>query len=90
MWESEGDLSVQAIVEGGQPDKAQAVAPISHDFGDETLDAKARWFQSLSLIERMDLLCEFTDMILDINPQIAENKRNAQPVAGRILILSKT
>ena len=61
---------------------------ISHDRRDETLEAKARWFQSLSVGEREDLLCYFTDIILDINPKIAERK-NAQPVAGRILVLPK-
>jgi hypothetical protein len=34
---------------------------ISHDFDDERLAANARRFQSLTLRERMDLLCEFTD-----------------------------
>ena len=41
---------------------------ISHDRQEETLTAKAAWFQSLSLSERMDLLCFFTDLILDNNP----------------------
>ena len=36
--------------------------PISHDRRDESIEAKARWFQSLSLPERMELLCEFTDL----------------------------
>lgn len=61
---------------------------ISHDRQEETIEAKARWFQSLSLEERMDLLCEYTDMILGINPRIADQK-DAEPVEGRILILTK-
>ena len=61
---------------------------ISHDRKEETLEAKARWFQSLSLKERAELLCQFTDMILFVNPKIVEQK-DAQPVAGRILVLSK-
>lgn len=61
---------------------------ISHDRGDESLEQKARWFQSLSYQERADLLCNFTDLILEINPKVAEQK-SAQPVAGRILVLSK-
>ena len=52
----------------------------------ETTETKARWFQSLSIQERQDLLCYYTDLILDINPRVAE-KKNAQPVAGRILVL---
>jgi len=62
---------------------------VSHDRQEETLDAKARWFQSLSLSERMDLLCFFTDLILTNNPRIVE-QRDAQPTSGRVLILSKT
>jgi len=62
---------------------------ISHDRQEETLQAKARWFQSLSLKDRADLLCQYTDMILEVNPKIIERK-NAQPVKGRILIVSKT
>jgi hypothetical protein len=61
---------------------------ISHDRRDENPVAKARWFQSLSMTERADFLCEFTDMILEINPKIIERK-NAQPIAGRILVITK-
>ena len=61
---------------------------VSHDRQEETLEAKARWFQSLSLSERMDLLCSFTDLILAINPKIVEQK-DAQPIPGRIRVLSK-
>ena len=62
---------------------------ISHNRQDETPQAKARWFQNLTVNERADLLCQYTDMILEINPNIVERK-NAQPVAGRILIVKKT
>ncbi len=62
---------------------------ITHTRQEETPEAKARWFQSLPLSERMELLCMFTDMILSANPRIVEQK-DAQPVAGRIRVLSKT
>jgi len=62
---------------------------ISHDRNEETMEAKARWFQSLSLSERMDLLCFFTDLILQNNPDIVE-KKDAKPVEGRVRVLSKT
>jgi hypothetical protein len=62
---------------------------ISHDRGEEDPRAKARWFQTLTIKERADLLCYFTDMILENNPRVAERK-DAQPVAGRIRVLSKT
>jgi hypothetical protein len=63
------------------------VQTISHDRQAETPEAKARWFQSLSLEERMDLLCAFTDLILANNPHIVE-QRNAQPTSGRVRFLS--
>jgi hypothetical protein len=61
---------------------------ISHDRQEETLEAKARWFKSLSLAERMEMLCIFTDLILSANPKIVEQK-DAQPIAGRVQVLSK-
>jgi hypothetical protein len=60
---------------------------ISHDREDESIEAKARWFQSLSLKERMDLFCSFTDLALAVNPGLADRK-DAQPVEGRIQVLS--
>jgi hypothetical protein len=62
---------------------------ISHNRAEETPEAKARWFQSLPLSERMDLLCYFTDLILNNNPKIVEHKY-AQQVEGRIRVLTKT
>ncbi len=61
---------------------------ISHDRRQETPQAKARWFQTLSLAERMDYLCAITDLAFENNPQIADRKL-AQPTSGRIRILSK-
>ena len=62
---------------------------ISHDRKEETPEAKARWFQSLSLAERMEIFCEFTDLILEVNPSLPE-KKIAQPIAGRIQVIAKT
>lgn len=50
-------------------------------------EAKARWFQSLTLEERMAWLCFFTDMILENNPGIVEQKQDAQSTSGRVLVL---
>ena len=61
---------------------------VSHNLEEETFEAKARWFQSLPLSERMDLLCFFTDLILDNNPKIVERKY-AQSTSGRVRVLSK-
>jgi len=62
---------------------------ISHSWNDETPEAKARWFQSLSLSERMDLLCFYTDMILQNNPKIVESK-NVKPASRSVRILTKS
>ena len=62
---------------------------ISHNRNDESLEAKARWFQALSLEERMDILCELTDLVLENNPQMAEVER-AQSSSERIQVLSVT
>ena len=61
---------------------------VTHSWTEETSESKARWFQSLSLNERMNMLCWFTDMILSANPGIAEQK-DAEPIAGRVLVLTK-
>jgi hypothetical protein len=63
------------------------ISGVSHDLRDESLEAKARWFQSLSLAERMELLCAFTDLALSANPALADVK-NAQPTQGRVRIIT--
>ena len=60
---------------------------ISHDREEESLEAKGRWFQSLTLQERMDYLCAITDLILENNPNAMRTK-NAQPTARRIRVLT--
>jgi hypothetical protein len=67
---------------------SQVQSLISHDRREESPMAKARWFQTLTIKERADLLCYFTDMILELNPRAMEGK-NAQPIAGRVRVLSK-
>ena len=62
--------------------------PISHDRKDESIEEKTRWFKSLSLSERMDLLCWFTDLALQNNPELPDTK-DAQPANGSIRVLSK-
>jgi hypothetical protein len=62
---------------------------VSHDRREETIEAKARWFQSLTLAERMELFCQWTDFILSVNPKIVERK-DAQPIPGRVRVLTKT
>jgi hypothetical protein len=62
------------------------MAGISHDWQDETLEAKARWFQSLTLEERMEYLVAITDLILENNPGIMDRK-NAEPPRKGVRVL---
>jgi hypothetical protein len=61
---------------------------ISHDRNEETIEAKTRWFKTLTIEERMDLFCGLTDMALAVNPAMKERK-HAEPVPGRVQVLSK-
>jgi len=60
---------------------------ISHNREEETPEMKARWFQSLTMEERMEVFCSWTDFILAANPGILEKKQHAEPVPGRIQVL---
>ena len=61
---------------------------VSHSFADESIDAKARWFKSLSIEERMNIFVAFTRLILENNPEIAKKKHD-RPASDRIRVLSK-
>ena len=61
---------------------------ISHDIKDESIEAKVRWFRALPLSERMEMLCNYIELALEINSELAE-KKDAQPAKGRVRILSK-
>jgi|GEM_PF-442887 len=60
---------------------------ISHSRLEESPEAKVRWFRALSLSERMEMLCAFTDLVLENNPGIVELRKNAEPPSGRIRVL---
>ena len=62
---------------------------ISHNIDDESIEAKVLWFRTLPISERMEMLCNFTDLALDLNPDLA-GKEDAQPTKRRVRILSKT
>lgn len=64
------------------------IGSISHSFADESIEAKARWFKSLSIEERMKLLVAFTKLILENNPEIVK-KKHVRPASDRVRILSK-
>jgi hypothetical protein len=54
----------------------------------ETIEAKARWFQSLTLAQRMEVFTEFTNLALTLNPRLAE-KGLTNPDQTLILRLPK-
>jgi hypothetical protein len=59
---------------------------ISHEIREETIEAKARWFQSLSLEERMDVFVAFTNLILENNPDIVK-KKYVRPASERVRVI---
>jgi len=61
---------------------------ISHDRNEESMEAKARWFQSLSIEQRAENLCKFTDLISAVNPKILD-KKEVKHIEERIQVLSK-
>jgi uncharacterized damage-inducible protein DinB len=61
---------------------------VSHDWAEETLEAKARWFQSLSVQERAEFLDDWTELALAADPDIADRK-HAEPTREGVLILRK-
>ncbi len=60
---------------------------VSHDRGAESDDAKASWFQSLTLAERMQLLVEYSELVLQNRPRVWEPV-DAEQASGRIRVLS--
>jgi hypothetical protein len=62
---------------------------ISHDWADKSPEAKARWFQSMTVEQRIDMFNEFTDFMFELNPRIADAKPHAQPIPGRIQVLKR-
>ena len=60
---------------------------VSHDIRDESVEAKARWFQPLSLKERMDVFVAFTNLILENDPDLVKRKPLPLP-SDRVRIVS--
>lgn len=56
---------------------------VGHDRSEETPQAKARWFASLSMNERMEMLVAFTELALATRPELLD-KPVAEPTAKHI------
>lgn len=63
-------------------------AQISHDIKDESIEAKVRWFKSLSVQERYQNFCEYIELALLLNPKLAEKKID-KPASGSFQVLRK-
>ena len=59
---------------------------VSHSFEDETFEAKVRWFQSLTLEERMEIFFEWSDLALAIRPELA-NSKPPRAIPGRVQVV---
>ncbi len=62
------------------------IPSISHDREEESPEAKARWFQSLSMDERAVLFNDMYEMIVAANPKILETKDARPPRKGLQII----
>jgi hypothetical protein len=62
---------------------------VSHRRSEESIEAKTRWFRSLPISERMDLLCAFTNLALLANPRLPDRKYARSP-ESRIRVISKS
>ena len=60
---------------------------ISHSRSMESMAEKARWFRTLSVEERLDMLVFLTDVALRRNPAMAE-KVHDQPSSDRIRVIT--
>ena len=61
---------------------------VSYDFKDESFEAKARWFQSLSIDERMPIFCELIDLLFENNPDLVRAK-DIRPIPGVVRVFSE-
>ncbi len=62
---------------------------ISNDRADESWEAKALWFRSLSFEARMAIFNDVTELILSQQPDAIRNKPHAEPAPGRIQVLAE-
>lgn len=56
--------------------------PPSHEFREESLEAKIRWFHSLSMEERLEAFIAWMELLLSLNPELLERKKRQPPPGG--------
>ena len=62
---------------------------LSHEFIDESLPEKARWFSGLPVEERIAWLDEWTEILLQNTPQVLEKFHDDRSFEGTICVLRK-
>ena len=62
---------------------------LSHEFIDESLTEKASWFAGLTVEERMAWLNEWTEIILQNNPQVLEKFQDDSSFKDTVCVLRK-
>jgi hypothetical protein len=62
---------------------------LSHEFIDESLNDKARWFASLTVEERIAWLNEWTEIVLQNNPDVLEKFSDDSAYKGPVYVLRK-
>jgi hypothetical protein len=62
---------------------------VSNTWDEENYAAKARWFGSLTIEERITLFCDLTELALSANPSLPE-KKIVNSLTGRVQVLRKT
>jgi len=80
--------TVRIVITLKQQYGGDMIPSVSYDRSEESMEAKARWFQSLSITERLDTFCFFTELILSQHPEMAEGK-DVEPIPGRIQVLQR-
>ena len=56
--------------------------PPSHELREESMEAKIRWFHSLSMEERLEAFIAWMEMLLSLNPELLERKKRQPPPGG--------
>lgn len=89
MVDADGITNCKYRAPGLWYNRGMRTPAISHTRQDESIEAKARWFQALSVPERMDYLCFVTDLVAE-NQTRLRKASNAEPSARRVRVLSKS
>ena len=62
------------------------IGEVTHGFEHESLGAKAEWFAGLSVAERLEVLAEYYELAVALNPEL-RGGRDADPVEGAVLVV---